>query len=254
MRVLLQRSHHDPRRLDGWSGAPGEAAYIRQEVVTTLAMLLVQRGVEVVVINGDYDPAVDNDVTWTARNPDVSRDHDLFLTCHYDANIYGQVGGWFWDRAAASATAAQDDRFGGVLQGKYAQIPGTPPLHLERRNANTRDYYAFRCTSAVTPGVLLEMGVGAPGAPDHDWLRGNTARIAGVIALAIYEFLGLEDDMTPDQEAKLNRVLAISERLLLEATTDETLVWIGRHQRGLDVERAKPFDGSLPPIDPRIKP
>lgn len=56
----------------------------------------------------------------------------------------------------------------------------------------------------------------------------------------------LEDDMTPAQEAKLDRVLAI-----LEAR--EPLVWIARDQRALDVETGKAFDPAKGPADPRIK-
>ncbi len=52
--------------------------------------------------------------------------------------------------------------------------------------------------------------------------------------------------MTPEQEAKLDRVLA-----LLEA--NGPLVWVARTQRSLDVETGKPFDEKVPPTDPRIR-
>lgn len=55
-----------------------------------------------------------------------------------------------------------------------------------------------------------------------------------------------DDDMTPAQEAKLDRVLQ-----LMEAR--EPLVWIARDQRALDVETGKAFDPSKPPYDARIK-
>ncbi len=55
-----------------------------------------------------------------------------------------------------------------------------------------------------------------------------------------------DNDMTPAQEAKLDRALA-----LLEAR--EALVWIARDQRQLDVETGKPFDPSHPPLDQRVR-
>lgn len=55
-----------------------------------------------------------------------------------------------------------------------------------------------------------------------------------------------EEEMTPAQEAKLDRVLAIME-------AREPLVWTARQQRGLDVETGKPFDNRAAPADPRIK-
>lgn len=54
------------------------------------------------------------------------------------------------------------------------------------------------------------------------------------------------DDMTPDQDQMLRRLLA-----LMEAR--EPLVWLAREQRTLDVERGDAFNPNRPPIDPRIK-
>lgn len=211
MKVLLQRSHHDPTRADGWSGAPGEATFIRNEIIDHLVPLLTQRGISVTIINGDYNPTVDTDQTWKARTPNVLLDYDLFLSTHYEANVHRRspvdptfVGGWFADRAAASPTWLEDDRFLGILRTLYRQIPGVPNEHQEWTNPNVTNYYAFRCTSAVTPGVLIELGVGAPGAPDHDWLRANNLRIAGVLASSIYQFLGLEDTLSQAEVDAIN--------------------------------------------------
>ena len=204
MRVLLQRSHHDPNRPDGWSGAPGEATYIRQDIITILAALLAERGIFVAVVEGDYGSQPnDNDEKFKARHPVITEDFDLFLSPHYEANIHG-VGGWFAGRAISSTTAADDDWFLAILRSAYAQIPGVPAQHPEWSNPNVTDYYAFRCTSSTTPGVLIELGVGAPGAPDHDWLRANNERIAGVLADAICEFLGVEDTLSQAEVDAIN--------------------------------------------------
>jgi hypothetical protein len=54
------------------------------------------------------------------------------------------------------------------------------------------------------------------------------------------------DDMTPAQEAKLDRVLA-----LLEAEGPK--VWTARAQRLLDVEQGDAYNPNRAPLDPRIK-
>ncbi len=199
-RVLIHQSHYDPARPDGWSGAPGEATFIRQEIVAELVILLAQRGIEVTIIPGDFlSPPNDTDAKYIARHPEISQDYDLFLAPHYEANVH-PTGGWFAGRAAASTTAAEDDRFLGILRHLYRQIPGVPAEHNEWSNPNVTDYYAFRCTSATTPGALIELGVGAPGAPDHDWLWTNRLAIAGILALAVSEFLGLEEDEMTKEE------------------------------------------------------
>lgn len=53
-------------------------------------------------------------------------------------------------------------------------------------------------------------------------------------------------DMTPEQSAKLDRLLAIVE-------AREALVWQARGQRFLDIETGKTYDPNKPPLDPRIK-
>lgn len=58
---------------------------------------------------------------------------------------------------------------------------------------------------------------------------------------------GVEDLMfTEEDRDRQKRILE-----LLEAR--EGLVWITRQQRGLDVERGRPFDASQPPIDQRVE-
>lgn len=255
-RILLEDAHWDG------SGAPGERAWSKM-LNDRIVSLLTARGIETVRVSGT-----------TLDQPVYHEDYLAFITNHYDADIYvdgatlRHQGGAFWDRAEASVTAAQDDMLGDLIWNRYRASGAAPADHFERKNANTRDYYAFRYTSPRTPGVIFEWGVGAPvcnghgfpSAPDHDWLRAKIDAIALSVAegvLAYYLAQGgqppKEDPMTPEQSAKLDRVLAIAEALLLEANANEPLVWSSRAQRSLDVERGKPFDAALPPIDPRIR-
>jgi hypothetical protein len=171
--VLLHDSHADG------SGAPGERDWVRtlNDAITAACL---KRGIDVTRVPGDLQD-----------HPAFHQDYAAFIAPHYDANIYGGVGGCFWGRASASLTAAEDDRLGAIFWRRYRALLGVPPEHFERLNVNVTDYYGFRLTTANTPGFLVEHGVGAPGAPDHDWLRNNLGAIAETHAAALAEFGGL---------------------------------------------------------------
>lgn len=249
VRVLLQLSHHSAGQPDGWSGAPDEAVWV-QSLVALVKPGLEAKGVTVTLVDGDLGSKTNPGAT----HPAYAQDYDAFIAPHYEANLHG-MGGSFWGRAAASTTGAQDDRLGAIFWRRYQALPGVPTPHFEWNNPNVTAYYAFNLTSAHTPGILVEHGVGAPGAPDHDWMRTNLKAIAQTWVDAICEFGGISGsstppqegtDMTPAQEAKLDRLLALAE-------AREALVWQARTQRALDVETGKPFDATKPPVDPRIK-
>lgn len=65
--------------------------------------------------------------------------------------------------------------------------------------------------------------------------------------------LGEEDTMTPAQEAKLDRALALLDKLASDEVRTEPRVWTARLQRGVDVERTDAFDPNRPALDPRVK-
>lgn len=178
-RILLEDAH-----AQAGSGAPGERAWSR-ELNNKIIPLLAARGIETVRVPGT-----------TADLAIYHEDFLCFITNHYDADIYNHIGGAFWDRAAASITAAKDDMLGALIWGKFREIVDAPVPHFERRNANTRDYYAFRYTSNNTPGIIMEWGVGAttcnghnfPTAPDHDFLRTNIDAIALCVAEGVLAY------------------------------------------------------------------
>lgn len=192
MRVLIHDSH------SGGGGAPGERDYIVGFFNPELVRQLALRGIEAVRVPGDGK-----------RHPAFLEDYGAFVAPHYDADIYTtppngappHEGGWLWDRAAASLSAAEDDRLGAIIERRYKALEGEPPFRPGRRNANTRDYYGFRYTTAKTPGVIVELGVGAPvcnghgqpKAPDHDWLRANVPQLAALMADSLAEFGGVVD-------------------------------------------------------------
>lgn len=205
-RVLIQAGHVGASPP---SGAPGEAAWTLQAALA-IADNLETAGIGCVVLHD-----------WLNQKPpaSVATDANLFLAIHYDAAVYGagKNTGCFADRAAADPMAAASDRFIREWEALYPAATGIP-LHNERRNPNTWDYYAFRDTTADTPGVLLECGVGAPtgtgGYPpgqDAAYLRDHLDEVARCIAVATLHFLVPEEEpidvVIPDELARLNQEL-----------------------------------------------
>lgn len=221
MNILLQNSHHQSGRADGWSGAPGEAAWVL-DLNDRIEAKAQRAGISVVRVDGDL-----------ADHPEYHNDYTLFDAPHYEANLHytlgmhllphkrcglvpealmgrnrvtsragvsvdpqGHVGGWLWGRASASATAPLDDKIGGLFQNiyvAYMQSKGYDlPFRDKWNNVNITDYYGFRLTSLTTSGWLTEHGVGAPGAPDHDWLYNNVDDIAGVHVNSYLQFAGVQ--------------------------------------------------------------
>jgi len=205
-RVLIQAVHvaaNPP------SGAPGEAEWTLQAAVA-VAGKLEAAGVGCAVLHD-----------WLNQKPpaSVATDADLLIAIHYDAAVYGagRNTGCFADRAAADPMAAESDRFIREWEAIYPEATGIP-LHNERRNPNTWDYYAFRDTTAKTPGVILECGVGAPtgtgGYPpgqDAAYLRDHLDDIAHLITIAVLHFLVPEEEpidvVIPDELNRLNTEL-----------------------------------------------
>lgn len=185
MRVLIHLSHHKTGTPDGWSGAPGEAVWV-QDLVGRIRTKLAVRGVFAVVVDGDLLDHIQ-----------FHEDYDAFIAPHYEANVHtdnvtgAPIGGSFWGRAFTSTTPAKDDALGVLFWTKYKALAGKPPDRFNWSNPNVTDYYGFRLTTANTPGILVEHGVGAPGAPDFQWLRDNIDAIAQVWADALFEFGGV---------------------------------------------------------------
>lgn len=185
--VLWHLSHHAANRPDGWSGAPDEARWVREDLTPLVVAICARNGIAVTVVDGDL-----------LDHPQFHANYGAFCAPHYEADIHGE-GGSFWGRAIDSLTPVGDDRLGNIFWRRYKTLVGKPPDRFGWSGPNVTNYYGFRLTSVDTPGILVEHGVGAPGAPDHDWLRQNTPAIAQVWGDALVEFLGVEDVVT-DQE------------------------------------------------------
>jgi hypothetical protein len=214
VRVLIQAGHSAqfPPYRTGGGGAPGEAAWAT-DLAAMLAGRLRAAGVEVVCVGA----WLVNGAVGSAPALVTDKDYDLFLSLHYDAAVYAQNTGCIVARAANDPVGSLADRFITIWKRRYPAATGIP-LHQERVNTNMTDYYAFRDTTAQTPGVILEHGVGAlDGGLDHTTLFDRIDEVARVDAACVLEYLGIttpeeEDDMalTDDQRAILEKMTGLN--------------------------------------------
>jgi hypothetical protein len=198
MASVLIQAGHAPNN----GGAPGEAQWAAR-LAEKLGARLQAAGVEVTVV-GD----------WFNRTPppEAGRHYSLFISLHYDAAIYGARGdgrgntGCFADRAVNDPVASLSDQAIREWERLYPRERGGAPIPLanDRRNPNTSQYYAFRATSARTPGIIVEHGCGAPvgtsGFPAGDdaaFLHGEIERVADLDARAVLRFLELTAGLRP---------------------------------------------------------
>lgn len=189
-RVLIEAGHYP----DG-GGAPGEAHWAYQ-LAHALAARLERSSVEVAVVGHWYGK----------RPPPQAAEHwSIFIALHYDAAIYGagKNTGCCIARAAGDPVAAESDRFIALWRAAYPAATGIP-LRQERVNPRMTDYYAFRDTTAKTPGVILEHGCGSPvpvgeypAGDDSALLHDGIDLVADADAAAILEYLGLDVPAPP---------------------------------------------------------
>jgi hypothetical protein len=177
-RVALQTGHNP----DG-GGAPGEAEWTPR-LAQALSLKLSKAGVDVVTVGGFHEqkpPAL------------LGGDFDLFLAIHYDARWPADyTTGCCVARGTYETEHWEADRFIAQWMAHYPSATGIPLKQARAmNNENMTLYYAWRHLSYVTPGVLLEHGVGAPGVGgDADVLWGELDRVAQADADAVVAYLG----------------------------------------------------------------
>lgn len=191
-KILLQAGHENAKNncdanLARGTGAPGEAEFTVR-IRNRLAQILLSKK------NADGSNAfqVFLEDSTTNCKPDVySKDYDLFLALHYDADIYGKGGG-FTDFPDPSVDLATKDsqRIAGVIKDEYFKHSGIE--YVNRSNANTKYYYMWQFLSAKTPCVIIECGVGQNA---HDKvILADTDRVANAIARGICSAFGVSFD------------------------------------------------------------
>lgn len=170
----------------GSTGAGNEAVFT-QDVANNVCSELRKRGFEVkqTDANGNDDPQV-TQVDW-----------DLFLAIHFDADVYGRGGGFSdFPEPSTDMATTESQRICAVIQNTYFPFTNVE-WHQERRNANTKYYYIWKCLTDKTPCVLIECGVGMHKPDDFELLQNNRGKVVEGVVRSICAAFGVAYDLTP---------------------------------------------------------
>lgn len=187
MRILIQAGHKG--RTSGATGAPEEQKWT-SEIVPKIAQKLREHGIEVAECGADPTDA------------DIAGDWALFLSVHYDADVYNDRGG-FVDVPDPSIDFAHEEsaRIADEIKKTYFPITGIPN-HPERSNRNTKFYYMWKRMSANTPCVILEAGVGFRTPEDHKTLWFQQDKVVDGVYKGILNALKPETPQPPEDPCK----------------------------------------------------
>lgn len=184
-KVCIQAGHLNVKSncdisLRGSTGAGGEVE-INQAVTKRLSELLTARGIEVKLVDANYNCDPES----------VKTDYNLFLSCHCDMNYANDSGSGFCDFPDPSTddATAESQRMAKVIQDTF--FPAVGITIKSRSNANTRYYYMWKYISALTPCVLIEMGQ-VQDAHDYPILK-DTEKTAKALASAVLKALGIDE-------------------------------------------------------------
>lgn len=183
---VIQAGHQNCQsNCEDWArtgtGAPGEIDWTPR-ITGAVVALLKGRGID----------AITADANWNCDARRVEK-YDGFVAIHYQANL-PTASGFFV--GAQDPTVDGVAHYSGLLVAKLAWRYGHDTGLIWRpgwNNPNITDYYCFRDNNAQTPGALIECGVGAPGAPDHDflWSDAGQHKVANSIADGITDYMSL---------------------------------------------------------------
>jgi len=182
--ICLQAGHEGVTT--GATGAPGEQE-LNVRVRNRLSQILISKGFTLQLVNAN-PPA-----------SQIAKDFDLFLALHGDANIYGTGGGvvsYIADYMDSSPESnAESKRIKEAIESEYFKNSGIVN-HPERNNKNMTEYYMWAQLSAITPCVIMEMGVVQDA---HDKvILADTDRVANAIARGICKAFNVPfDGVTP---------------------------------------------------------
>jgi hypothetical protein len=192
MKICLQAGHKN--RTSGATGAPREQEF-NIDITNKLERELKKLGQEIYVC----DSFANNDKKVTGN------DWDLFLSIHYDADIYNSGGG-FCDRPAIDYAAAESKRIMEIIEANYFQITGIKNVP-QRRNANTSKYYMWNSLSKKTPCVIIECGVGMHKPDDFNVLHNNRALVVKALLSSICKALNIKLADVPESNSMIEDLL-----------------------------------------------
>lgn len=186
--ICLQAGHQNTQNncdpaLRGSTGAPGEVE-LTVRARDRLSQVLISKGFMVQLVDATFN-----------CNPERTKDFDLFLALHGDADYAGDNGGGFVDYPDPSVDAAnaESKRIKEVIESEYFNHSGI--ANTPHSNPNTKFYYMWRALSAKTPCVLLEMGQVQD--PHDKVILSDTDRVANAIARGICKAFGVPFEVAP---------------------------------------------------------
>ena len=176
-KCIIQAGHINHKNnvlanMRGNTGAPGEQE-LNKRIADRVSAMLRERGFEV----------VQTDACANSDRAIITKDYDLFLSLHGDADYAGDSGGGFADYAdpASDGNTKESQRITAILNDIYFKETGI--VYKNRSNKNTRFYYMWQYLTSKTPCVLIEMGQVQD--PHDKVLLGNTTLIASAITRSL---------------------------------------------------------------------
>lgn len=183
MTVIIQAGHENTQSnceagIRSSTGAPGEITWT-PDISDRIVAFLKQAGVDARHVDANFNCTAD-----------ARKDWEAVVAVHYQADLptpsgfFCGTGNPATDGAAVKSASLRDH-----IRDAYRAATGLKE-QPGWNNPNITEYYMFNSITGPTPFALIECGVGAPGAPDHDFLYGQRDRVAAAIAAGIAGFLG----------------------------------------------------------------
>ena len=167
---------------------------IRNKVAEALRL----RGFEVVTTDANAND--DKNIT--------DQDFNLFLSIHYDADIYGTGGGFVdYPDPSVDKVTQESQRIVKVIEEQYFSVTKISDKPL-RRNANTKFYYMWKFLTEKTPCALIECGVGMHVPDDHTMLHFNRDIVVQGIVQGICKAFEVTYEKPVDQCIEVKQKLA----------------------------------------------
>lgn len=198
--ICLQAGHQNAKsncdpNLRGGTGAPGEVDFTIR-VRDRLSQILLAKK------NTDGSDAFMVQLVDATANCDTNlpkTDFSLFLSIHYDADIYN-AGGGFTDfpEPNTDGVTKESQRIAKAIADEYFPFVGID--NISRSNKNTRYFYMWKFLSFDTPCVIIECGVGQN--PRDKAILQDTEKVARGIARGIFKAFSIPLDDAPNWEVR----------------------------------------------------
>lgn len=186
MKKICLMAGHENAGTGMSKGAPGEVEF-NIDVRNRVAAMLRERGFEVTTTdaNANKDSAI------------TSVDWDLFLSIHYDADVYNDSGGFVdYPEPSTDGATNESQRICKILSDEYFRITGIKNKPA-RSNANTRYFYVWKSLTSKTPCNLIECGVGWRVPDDHNLFTYEREKVFEGITRGICKAFDVPYDLTP---------------------------------------------------------